>query len=169
MDGEQDAVAAFHTKYGFRRDKSLKNDTGITASHTLMEVSTQVARIAVRLLHPAVRAQARDGDDRMYRLHLILEEASEVAEALADGDEIALADALGDLLYVLIGTAATYDIPLSEVFDEIHRSNMTKTRDSDDPRMKRGKSSESFSPPNIERAVQEGRERLRYRESLPQG
>ena len=37
-----------------------------------------------------------------------------------------VADALADLLYVVIGTGVAYGIDLSPVFEEVHRSNMTK-------------------------------------------
>lgn len=43
-----------------------------------------------------------------------------------DRDVIEVADALGDLLYVINGTALAFGINLPAVFSEIHRSNMTK-------------------------------------------
>jgi predicted HAD superfamily Cof-like phosphohydrolase len=33
---------------------------------------------------------------------------------------------LADLMYVVIGTAVTFGLPLEEVFAEVHRSNMSK-------------------------------------------
>lgn len=33
---------------------------------------------------------------------------------------------LADLLYVVYGTAVTFNLPLQEVFEEVHRSNMSK-------------------------------------------
>lgn len=39
---------------------------------------------------------------------------------------IALAKELADLLYVTYGTADTLGIPLADVFEEVHRSNMSK-------------------------------------------
>lgn len=64
---------------------------------------------------------------RKYRLWLIVEEVYEVANALFKRDKIELADALADLIYVSIGTAVQYGIPIEYVFNEVHRSNMTKT------------------------------------------
>lgn len=69
------------------------------------------------------------------RMSLILEELHELVLALRDDDlhsksslrEVNVADALADLAYVVIGTAVSLDIPLPEVFDEVHRSNMTKS------------------------------------------
>lgn len=63
----------------------------------------------------------------MVRIHLIAEEGvAELALAIAERDRVKVADALADLAYVLFGTAVTYGIPLQEVFEEVHRSNMTK-------------------------------------------
>ena len=61
--------------------------------------------------------------DRQLREKLILEELQELIEAETVVD---VADALGDLLYVVLGAAVTYGIDLEPVFQEIHRSNMTK-------------------------------------------
>lgn len=41
-------------------------------------------------------------------------------------DIIETADALADLLYVIYGMALETGIPLDDVFDEVHRSNMSK-------------------------------------------
>ena len=40
---------------------------------------------------------------------------------------------LADLLYVTIGTAVTFGLPLEEVFYEVHRSNMSKLGDDGKP------------------------------------
>ena len=41
-------------------------------------------------------------------------------------DLIEVADALGDIKYVIDGTASVYGIPLNEISNEIHKSNMSK-------------------------------------------
>ena len=68
------------------------------------------------------------GDPEQQRLWttLLREEVSEVEEAIAEGDLTALADALGDVLYVAYGASLVFGLPIREVFEEIHRSNMTK-------------------------------------------
>lgn len=66
-------------------------------------------------------------DPRLLRAKLMLSELSEVLDALATRDEVALADGLADLEYVTVGTAVTFAIPLGATFDEVHRSNMTKS------------------------------------------
>lgn len=60
------------------------------------------------------------------REKLIEEELGELKAALAEGDLVETADALADLLYVVYGTAVSFGIDIRPIFDEVHRSNMTK-------------------------------------------
>jgi NTP pyrophosphatase (non-canonical NTP hydrolase) len=60
------------------------------------------------------------------RLALIREETEELAQAIDRQNLVAIADALGDIVYVTFGAALTYGIDLDAVLAEIHRSNMTK-------------------------------------------
>lgn len=61
------------------------------------------------------------------RISFIEEEFREYVTALTDGDVVEVADALADLLYVVYGTALHHGINIDAVFQEVHRSNMTKT------------------------------------------
>ena len=65
-------------------------------------------------------------ETRDLRISLLREEFEEYLEAEADNDLVEIADALGDMLYIIHGTAVSYGIPLDEVFNEIHRSNKSK-------------------------------------------
>ncbi len=67
-------------------------------------------------------------DVAAVRLALLEEELQEYREALASGDLVAVADALTDLLYVLLGTFVSHGLQdvAEALFDEVHRSNMTK-------------------------------------------
>lgn len=74
-----------------------------------------------------------DEKDYLLRRRLIEEEGSEVIDVMADffyGDKSAtledVAKELCDLLYVTIGTAVSYGIPIEKCFAEVHRSNMSK-------------------------------------------
>lgn len=67
------------------------------------------------------------------RRELISEEYHEAIEALFDGNVEHIAKELADLLYVVYGTALAYGIDLEAVFDEVHRSNMTKLWDDGKP------------------------------------
>lgn len=60
------------------------------------------------------------------RVTLIREEFRELQTGIENDDIVAVADALGDLAYVIYGTALTYGIDLDLVVREIHNSNMTK-------------------------------------------
>lgn len=61
---------------------------------------------------------------------------------------LAQADALGDLLYVVFGAAVTFGIDMGPIFDEIHRSNMTKIGGPVRPDGKRLKPA-TYEPPNL--------------------
>ena len=60
------------------------------------------------------------------RHDLIAEELEEYATAVWSDDIVEIADALGDLLWVVYGTAAEHGIDLDPVFEEIARSNFSK-------------------------------------------
>jgi len=62
------------------------------------------------------------------RFNLMKEENEEYLEAVKNDDLIEVADALGDMLYILCGTILEHGLQhkIEEVFDEIQRSNMSK-------------------------------------------
>lgn len=61
------------------------------------------------------------------RINLIKEECEEAIEAMQFGEDLEhIAKELADILYVVNGAALHYGIDLDRVFDEVHRSNMTK-------------------------------------------
>ncbi|MEM7162735.1 MAG: nucleoside triphosphate pyrophosphohydrolase family protein [Bacteroidota bacterium] len=66
--------------------------------------------------------------DSLLRFNLMKEENEEYLEAAKNGDLIEIADALGDMLYILCGTILKHGLQdkIHEVFDEIQRSNMSK-------------------------------------------
>lgn len=65
---------------------------------------------------------------KVLRLRLMLEELGELACAMHENDVIEVADGITDLLYVVVGTAVEYGLGpvLNEMFDEVHRANMSK-------------------------------------------
>lgn len=67
-------------------------------------------------------------DGHMLRFNLMREENEEYLEACRNGDLVEIADALGDMMYILFGTICKHGLQkqMAEVFDEIHRSNMSK-------------------------------------------
>lgn len=64
---------------------------------------------------------------KRLRISLIQEELDELKEAFENDDLIEVADAIADIIYVALGTAVTCGINAGKIFDEVHRSNMTKT------------------------------------------
>lgn len=62
------------------------------------------------------------------RFDLMKEENEEYLEAAKKGDLVEIADALGDQLYILCGTILRHGLQdkITEVFEEIQRSNMSK-------------------------------------------
>jgi predicted HAD superfamily Cof-like phosphohydrolase len=62
------------------------------------------------------------------RFDLMAEENEEYLEAAQEDDLVEVADALGDMLYILCGTIIEHGMQhkIEEVFEEIQRSNMSK-------------------------------------------
>lgn len=91
-------------------------------------------------------------DVEVLRYNLIEEELGELATAQANHDVVGIADALADLLYVVYGAAHTYGIPIDTIFDEVHRSNMTKLENGKPVMREDGKviKGPSYEPPVLE-------------------
>jgi len=83
----------------------------------------------------ADRVKLIDEKDYMLRYNLIKEENDEYLEACKNGDIVEIADALGDQLYILFGTILKHGLEhkIEEVYDEIHRSNMSKLDEQGNP------------------------------------
>jgi len=64
----------------------------------------------------------------LLRYKLMREENEEYLEAANNNDLVEVADALGDMLYILCGTIIEHGLQykIEEVFEEIQRSNMSK-------------------------------------------
>ena len=93
---ELDAVAEFHDAFGLQSETSPSAD-----------IPSEIMTL---------------------RYNLMKEENEEYLEAAKNKDLIEVADALGDMLYILCGTILTHGMQhkISEVFEEIQRSNMSK-------------------------------------------
>jgi predicted HAD superfamily Cof-like phosphohydrolase len=93
--------------------KSLLRD--VAAFHTACDVPV--------LYRPRVPSRER----AMLRRTLIDEEVNkELLPAIGSGDIVAVADGLADAIYVIVGTALEYGIPLDRVWKEVQRANMSK-------------------------------------------
>lgn len=91
-----DQVKKFHKAFGLDVSESQKSDLGL--------------------------------EKNLLRYKLMREENEEYLDAAMQGDLTEVADALGDMLYILCGTIISHGMQhkIEEVFDEIHKSNMSK-------------------------------------------
>lgn len=91
-----------------------------------------------------------------FRIELIDEEFNEFKEACAERNIVKAADALGDIIYVVVGGAHHLGIALDYVWDEIQRSNMAKVDPAIGKVRKRADGKvlkpEGWKPPNVEAA-----------------
>jgi predicted HAD superfamily Cof-like phosphohydrolase len=69
------------------------------------------------------------------RIDYLQEELNEFSEAVKEQDIVEIADAVVDQLYIIFGTAILYGFAdkLEALFDEVHRSNMTKLDENGEP------------------------------------
>ena len=90
-------------------------------------------------------------EERSLRIKLLTEEFAEYTEAEIEHDLVEIADALADIIYIACGTAISYGIPLDEIFNEVHRSNMAKLVDGKVLRREDGKiqKPEGWTAPDI--------------------
>ena len=87
------------------------------------------------------------------RSALLVEECQETVDAMARGDMEKIADGLADVIYVAVGAALEFGIPLDRVWAEVHRSNMAKVDPQTGKVIKRADGKvlkpEGWTPPDI--------------------
>ncbi len=90
---------------------------------------------AFKIRNESVPTVKNDLDTIMLRYKLMREENEEYLEAAQNGDLVEVADALGDMLYILCGTILTHGMQhkIVEVFEEIQKSNMSKLDEDGNP------------------------------------
>ncbi len=94
----------------------------------------------------------------ILRFDLMKEELEEYFEACKENDLVEIADALGDQLYILCGTILKHGMAhkIEEVFNEIHRSNMSKLDQDGTPIFREdGKvlKGENYFKPNLKKVL----------------
>lgn len=77
-------------------------------------------------IHVAPSPSIPEEPTQILRKRLIQEEFDELQEAMLEKDLPSIAKELADLLYVVYGTAVSLGIDMEPVFQEVHRSNMSK-------------------------------------------
>jgi len=128
----------------------------------MSKLSLQEAIDYVQTFHDSFKIHSTDTptvevEDRLIDLRhkLMGEENDEYLEAAKAGDMVEVADALGDMLYILCGTIITHGMQhkIEEVYSEIQRSNMSKLDSEGNPIYREdGKvmKSDQYFKPNIE-------------------
>ena len=90
---------------------------------------------SVKIFHEVYKLSYKDspvadiGIDKInLRFKLMAEENQEYFEAAKNNDIVEVADALGDMLYILCGTIIEHGMQdkIEEIFDEIQKSNLSK-------------------------------------------
>lgn len=121
----------------------LQNDVRL-----FMEVCGQIT-------HQTPSLNAENAEQMELYRELIAEEFRELEEAMRDKDITEIADACGDIIWVVLGLMNTCGIPLMPVWQEIYASNMSKTRDGKILKREDGKilKPDTYFPPNITRAL----------------
>jgi predicted HAD superfamily Cof-like phosphohydrolase len=94
-------------------------------------------------IEPADSPTLVDGEYCVARANFMSEEVDEFLEAALGGNLVGVADALGDVIYVAVGTALTMGIPLDKVWDLIQAANMRKVKGM----TKRGIANDAVKPP----------------------
>lgn len=90
---------------------------------------------AVKIFHETYNLNYKEfpiadiGNEKInLRFKLMSEENEEYLDAAKNNDLVEVADALGDMLYILCGTIIEHGMQdkIEQVFDEIQRSNLSK-------------------------------------------
>ncbi|MCK5400782.1 MAG: nucleoside triphosphate pyrophosphohydrolase family protein [Flavobacteriaceae bacterium] len=122
---------------------------------------------AVKAFHAAFKLGYRETpkaslgiEKNMLRYKLMREENEEYLDAANTNDLVEVADALGDMLYILCGTIIEHGFQhkIEAVFNEIQRSNMSKLGEDGEPIYREdGKvlKGPGYFKPNIETILEE--------------
>ena len=95
----------------------------------------------------------------MLYFDLVKEEFYELSVAVKEFDVVETADACADLIWVIEGLCHSLGIPLQQVWDEVARSNYSKTVAGKLVKREDGKvlKPDTYSPPDIKTIIDEAR------------
>jgi predicted HAD superfamily Cof-like phosphohydrolase len=147
FDEAESAVRDFHERMGLPLATqptliSCRADGANDVADRVSELGQQVRQLA-----------AMTDDLLLLRTALALEEMGEWLSAHHRGDLVAAADGWADRAYVLLGDAVTAGLPTSLIFDEVHRSNLSKEPHSSGKPCK----GPGYCPPDIRGVLQRAR------------
>ena len=97
--------------------------------------------------------------DYQLKHKILMEELDEYLFANNNEDEVEIADAIGDILYITFGLVTKHGLEdkMEAIFDEIHASNMSKLDENGKPiRRDDGKilKGPHYFPPNIKKILE---------------
>lgn len=136
------------------REFHAKMNAPISPHPTLLTCNrTAAAALAARVSAMATDAMVAASEDEVLlrRASMALEELAEWLAAHAEGDLVAAADAWADRAYVLFGDAIAAGLPAVALFEEVHRSNMTK--EPDPWRTGKAVKGVEYQPPDIRKVL----------------
>lgn len=142
VDDSVEMVRGFHKLIGAE----------ISNRPMLLGTNEEKCKSACQLLENTLfqlRELASDEDTLLSRLCLSIEETVEWLQSHINHDLIAAADAIGDRVYVLFGDAVSSGMPLQGIFEEIHRSNMSKA-ESKQGQLGKADKSDGYREPQLE-------------------
>lgn len=91
----------------------------------------------IKFLVPMLKEFGLISKDRYELRHRLMEEENnEYLEACKNGDLVEVADAIGDQMFILMGTAVEHGMPqilFDRIFNEIKDSNYSKLDDNKEP------------------------------------
>lgn len=108
---------------------TLRGEKSTQQNMDQLDSLNQVATFHRTFHHPIEPRPVIPAPERCrLRVSLLAEELSELEEAIAENDIVAVADALCDLQYVLSGAVLEFGLgeKFRALFDEVQRSNMSK-------------------------------------------
>jgi hypothetical protein len=130
------------------RDRDLAVDPVASVARVLSAQGVSLSSVPTLAVEPEVQELA---------CALVEEESAELRSAIEANDLVGVADAIGDLLFVVYGTGLVFGVPIQEVFAEVCRSNLTKVGPNGEvPRRSDGKTMKGswFEPPEIKRILE---------------
>jgi len=160
-----DDVGAFHKKFGLV--------TAADGPPTHLPLSALYFRLGFMIEELCEITYALGETDLTIRLRKVRNDLRALTQLAQDdsmsvGNLALVADGLADLVYVALGTAQLMRLPFNEVWDEVHRANLTKERASsaEDPRSTRGHTLDVVKPadfraPDVEGIIERAQRRAR--------
>lgn len=120
-----DQVEQFHRAMGLVTSDS---PVGLRLSDSEHEVAEVMIAALESMAEMAEEIAGSQASQLFLRMHLMMEELAEVAQAWRDGDRPGLLKELSDLQYVVDGTYVTVGLAQHKdaAMHEVHRSNMSK-------------------------------------------